>query len=342
VRYWTTADRPVDEQFSYWREVICEAFTPLAAERTPAHRVGESPERGIHSWVRSGLLTSTNCAEVASTTQLITHGAAEVRRTDSDQVFVNLQLSGHCVAGQGDRTCVVRPGGFALFDTTSEYSLEFVGDPGTREWRVVSFRVPRAQLIPLLADPHGFTAVAHDAAAGGVASIVAATMMSIWNTIGALDPAAADAAESAFTSVLAAAAGAGDALRDTRRETLDAALRSAINRYLAANLRHADLSATRVARRFGVSVRKLHGLYEDSDRSFAQTVMALRVRAAARELVADSGRRSLTEIATRWGFCDLSHLNRVFRMYYGCLPSQFRQGGGQPVESRFSASASGS
>ena len=65
-------------------------------------------------WMRSTLLTGTNCAEVVSTTQLITHGDAEVRRTDSDQVFVNLQLRGHCLAGQGDRTCVVPPGGFRV------------------------------------------------------------------------------------------------------------------------------------------------------------------------------------------------------------------------------------
>ena len=332
MRYWTTADRPVSEQFSYWREVICEAFTPLAAQRKASHFPTGRREPGITSWVHSQILTSTNCAELASKTQLITHGKAELRRTTSEQVFVNLQLSGHCVGSQDGRNCVVGPGGFALFDTTREYDLEFVEDPATQEWHVVSFRVPRANLLPLLADPYGFTSIAHDSASGGTANLVASTMLSIWRNINDLDHGAADAAESAFTTMLAAGVGGGDAVHDARRGTLDAVLRAAINRYLAANLRTAeDLSAPQVAQRFGVSVRKLHGLYEGTGRSFAQTVMALRVEGCARELAAGVSRRSMTEMAARWGFADLSHLNRVFRAHHGCLPSEFRAAAVEPA-----------
>ncbi len=325
MRYWTTDDLPPAEQFSYWREVICEAFTPLAAERTRAHLPVQTDRRAISSWVRSRMLTATNCAEVASATQLITHGAEEVRRTQSDHVFVNLQLAGHCVASQDGRECVVRPGGFALFDTTTEYSLEFVADPDSQEWHVVSFRVPRAQLVPLLANPLGFTSVAHDGATSGIAQVVASTMLSMWDAIDSLDMSAADAAESAFTTVLAAAAGGNDRLHETRRDSLNDTLRASINRYLASHIRQPRLSAAHVAQRFGISVRKLHKLYEGGDRSFAQTVMAFRIEGVARELAKDTEGRSLTELAARWGFSDLSHLNRVFRTRFGCLPSQFRE-----------------
>jgi AraC-like DNA-binding protein len=324
MRYWTTEDRPEREQFSYWREVICEAFTPLATRRTSSHRAPGPRQPGITSWVRSRMLTSSNTAEVSSETQLISHGDAEIRRTDSDQVFVNLQLRGHCVAGQDGRTCVVPPGGFALFDTTRAYDLEFVADPTAGEWRVVSFRVPRARLLPLLADEYGFTSVLRDGNRGGTANLVASTMMSIWRNADALDAASADAAESAFTTMLAADIGAGPLLADTRRETLDATLRAAINRHLAANLRSGDLTPQQVARRFGISVRKLHTLYEGGERTFAQTVTAMRVDACARELATGSASGSLSDAAARWGFCDLSHLNRVFRSQKGCLPSEYR------------------
>lgn len=325
MRYWTTDDRPAGEQFSYWREVICQAFTPLTTDRTPTHRASGPEEPGLTSWVRSSLLTSTNCAEVSSRTQLIRHGEAEVRRTASDQVFVNLQLTGHCVASQGGRTCVVPAGGFALFDTTSVYDLEFVEDPEVREWRVLSFRVPREKLVPLLANPHEAMSVSHDAREGGIASIVASTMVSTWKNLGDLDAAGADAAETAYIAVLAAAAGGNDRGRDTGRTSLDATLRASINRYLAANLRTLnDLSAARTARRFGISVRKLHSLYSATERSYAQTLMALRIEACAKELATGSGRLSLTDTATRWGFCDLSHLNRVFRARFGCLPREYR------------------
>ncbi|MDN5853697.1 MAG: helix-turn-helix transcriptional regulator, partial [Actinomycetia bacterium] len=169
---------------------------------------------------------------------------------------------------------------------------------------------------------------------GGAPSLVASTMMSIWNTVGSLDRAATDAADTAFTALLAATAGGGDRLRDACRSELDASLRASINRYVAANLRHADLSAARVARRFGISLRKLHRLYEGTGQTFTQTVMMLRVEGCARDLASEA-RQSLTELASRWGFCDLSHLNKVFRTRYDCLPSQYRDvaiPGGGPAE----------
>lgn len=161
-------------------------------------------------------------------------------------------------------------------------------------------------------------------AAGGIADIVASTMAVIWRNVDQLDSAGADAADLAFRSVLAAAAGAGEAVRDTSRETLDATLRASINRYVVANLAGPDLSASSVARRFGISVRKLHHVYSGSGRSFAQTVMALRVEACARDLASGTRGLPLAEVASRWGFCDQSHLNRVFRAHYGCLPSELR------------------
>jgi AraC-like DNA-binding protein len=51
--------------------------------------------------------------------------------------------------------------------------------------------------------------------------------------------------------------------------------------------------------------------------------------ACARELAADVGHRTLTDTATRWGFADLSHLNRTFRAHYGCLPSEYRAAAGE-------------
>lgn len=148
-------------------------------------------------------------------------------------------------------------------------------------------------------------------------------MMSIWRNADGLDVAAADAAESAFTTMLAADVGAGPLLADTGRETLDATLRAAITRHVEANLRTGNLTPRQVSRRFGISVRKLHALYEGSEGSFAQTVTAMRVDACAREL-ASSTAGSLSDAAARWGFCDLSHLNRVFRLQKGCLPSEYR------------------
>lgn len=325
MHYWTTDDRPAGEQFSYWREVVCQAFTPLAADRTDAPSSTDLPERSLRSWVRSSMLTSTNCAEVSSRSQMLKHGKAELGRTDRDDLFINLQVRGQCIVSQGDRVSTVPAGSFHVVDTTREFRQHYIEDAAYKEWRVVSFRVPRQRLVPLLAHPDGFTAVAHDATAGGINSVVASTMLATWKNIDRLDRVAADAAESAVNTVLAAAAGVNKNAQETNRAELDAALRASINRYVAANLSGAaDLSAAAVASRFGISLRKLHQVYEGTGRTFARTAMALRVEACARQLRAGDQTSSMTDLAARWGFSDLSHLNRVFRLRYGCLPSEFR------------------
>ena len=325
MHYWTTDDRPAGEQFSYWREVVCQAFTPLAADRTDGSATGHLPERSLRSWVRSAMLTSTNCAEVSSRSQLLRHGKTELGRTDRDDLFINLQVRGQCIVSQGDRVSTVPAGSFHVVDTTREFRQHYIEDAEHKEWRVVSFRVPRQRLVPLLANPDGFTAVAHDATAGGIDSVVASTMLATWKNIDRLDRVAADAAESAVNTVLAAAAGAKKDMPETSRAELDAALRASINRYVAAHLRGAaDLSAAAVASRFGISLRKLHQVYEGTGRTFARTAMALRVQACARQLQVGGPTPSMTELAAQWGFSDLSHLNRVFRLHFGCLPSEFR------------------
>jgi AraC-like DNA-binding protein len=326
VRYLTVADQPIADRFGYWRDVICQVCTPLAAEREPEHRGGEPPAQGMTGWVQSAALGSSHCAEVCSRTQSLAHGATEIRRMTSDDIFVSLQLRGRCFAEQGDRRCQVGPGGFAMFDTTDSYRLTYLGDEHSGEWQVLSFRVPRDRLVPLVADRARFTAVTHDGNGGGIAAMVASTMTSIWQHVESLDEPAAQSAEAALLTLLATAASDTGEHLQTHRGAVDTALRASVNRYLTGNLHRADLSAAQVARRFNISVRKLHALYQHTDRTFAQTVMALRVEACARELAAGAARRTLTDTAARWGFADLSHMNRVFRARYGCLPSEFRQG----------------
>jgi AraC-like DNA-binding protein len=323
--YLTTTDKPPADQFSYWREVILGVCTPLDIERVPTYRGGTPAERGFPGSLRFATLLSTNCATVTSRSQSMIHGAAEVRRQSSEDVFISLQLRGSCHAVQGERTCEIRPGSFALFDTARPYRLTHLGD-AVGEWRALSFRVPRARFLPLLANANGFTALTHDANAGGIATVAASTMTGIWRSLGSLDALAAQAAESALVTLLAATVtGRVETGVDT-----DVALRSAVHRYLSTNLHRSDLSAAHVARHLGISVRKLHGLYEHTEQTFAQTVRALRLDACARELAAGA-ERTLTDTATRWGFSDLSHLNRVFRAHYGCLPSEFRAAGGGPA-----------
>lgn len=135
------------------------------------------------------------------------HARTEVSRIESEDVFVNLQVRGHCVVTQDGRTSKVHAGSFHFVDATRQFRQDYIEDPATQDWRVVSFRVARAHLVPLVARPDDFTAVAYDARSGGVNGVTASIMLAVWKYIDRLDRSAADAAESAVNTIAAAPPG---------------------------------------------------------------------------------------------------------------------------------------
>jgi AraC-like DNA-binding protein len=105
---------------------------------------------------------------------------------------------------------------------------------------------------------------------------------------------------------------------------VDAQLRERICAYVRDALGDGPVEPADVARRFHISVRKLHQLFEQTDRSFGRTVLAMRVESVARDLDAGS-RATLTELAATWGFADTSHLHRAFRAPTGRAPGDYRR-----------------
>jgi AraC-like DNA-binding protein len=81
------------------------------------------------------------------------------------------------------------------------------------------------------------------------------------------------------------------------------------------------LTPVKVAERAGVSVRTLHRAFQSSGETFWSWVRDRRLERCHLELTTPSlSRRSITEIAFRWGFGDLSTFDRNFRKRYGMAP----------------------
>jgi hypothetical protein len=154
---WRTDNRPEAEQYSYWREAVCEAFTPL---RPTARGTRDSWDRkGLMGWVDSHPYGDVNGAEIETCDQTIHHGLDEVGRLNHEVAFVNLMLSGRCVVRQGDSTCFSGPGTFSIVDARRTFHLDYLDD-----WRTISFRLPINSLPDGI--PDGVTAVTYAASIG--------------------------------------------------------------------------------------------------------------------------------------------------------------------------------
>lgn len=93
----------------------------------------------------------------------------------------------------------------------------------------------------------------------------------------------------------------------------------------AALLDDPELTPAMVAERVGISVRTLHRAFQASGETFWSWVRDRRLERCHIELTSPSfSRRSITEVAFRWGFNDLSTFDRNFRKRYGVSPRMIR------------------
>ena len=313
------------DQMSFWADVLCQAFTPLSPSRSRDHIERSSIPSGLSGWVRSAPVGGGNAAEIASCTQRIEHGHREVARTSEDVVFVNLQLDGHCVTTQDDRQCTVSRGEFAVVDSTRPYRLEFV-EPEEKGslWRVLSFRLPHAQLADLT-NPDISTTARNFTGTSGSARLLSSLMLETWRTDSSLVSIERQMISAAHVDLLRAVLG-GAAEREMRqsRDT-DHLLRIAAIRYIETHLPFGRVSATATAHHLGVSVRTVHALFERSGTTFGALVRQHRLEACRRDLADTRNDCSVAAIAAMWGFADSAHLAKAFRSQFGCSPSDYRK-----------------
>ncbi|WP_417235267.1 helix-turn-helix domain-containing protein [Arthrobacter sp.] len=309
---WNTSVHPVQDQFDYWREVICQAFVPLAPGR-------KDQRPGFASDVETRPLADVNRAKIVSRAQSTHHGPGEVARTSEPYYFVNLQLRGQCRTEQGPTTSIVQPGQFVLLDTAEPFYLEFEQD-----WEMLSFRIPHRRLDARLA---GYRPRVGEAlGTHGAGRIAGSLVQLLWDAEtmhGGI--AEHEIEESLLAATAAAVAGTPPDPDELGRDTLQAALQ----RHIREHLTDPGLSVHSVCRAFAFSPRTLHNLFADTGRSFAATVRDLRLDRAAQLLSDGAYQPGISHLGMSLGFGDPSSFGRAFRRRFGCSPRDYRRAAGE-------------
>jgi AraC family transcriptional regulator, positive regulator of tynA and feaB len=95
--------------------------------------------------------------------------------------------------------------------------------------------------------------------------------------------------------------------------------------YCRQNLHDPELTPQRAADHVRISVRTLHSRFKLIGKSFGRWVLDNRLD-ACRNALRDVNQNafSISEIAYRWGFNDLSYFNKAFRARFDCSPREWR------------------
>jgi AraC-like DNA-binding protein len=111
--------------------------------------------------------------------------------------------------------------------------------------------------------------------------------------------------------------------RDGSAPRLEEYHRQRIRQHALAELRDPDLSVESIAAAVGLSVRRIHQLFADTEMTLMRWIWSERLARCHSGLVDASIRgERIGGVAYEWGFSDPAHFSRAFRQRYGVSPSQ--------------------
>ncbi|MUZ62177.1 helix-turn-helix domain-containing protein [Agrobacterium vitis] len=306
---WNANEMPERDRFPYWREVLCEAYIAL-------NPILEGEQR-FKGEVRANLLDCINVTTISSSRQKIHRRRLDISRMPHEVYFLNLQVKGQCRMMQGSREALLEPGDFSLVDSTEPYLNDYCSD----DWTQYSFRIPRAMLKPLLKQADKQTAIRFTNA-HPIASVAIDYLKSVAQNAEHIGTASTPIANH-IVDLVAMAAGVSTTEEDRARGTLRSQLSRSVIQFIGAHAADPTLTPAKAAQHFKISVRYVHRLLEESGETFSRLLLKRRLERCADDLRAEAA-ISISEIAFRWGFNDLSHFSKTFRHHFGVAPRDYR------------------
>lgn len=305
----STDELPSNERAQAWRDWMSTLFFGLESDL-----YGAEVFDGHLSNARAGDVLMTR---LDANRHRVIRSPGLARASEASYLKIIAPWEGNAAVEQHGRQAWVRPGGWAIYDTTGSYE---VANPERSQHLIVM--LPKEQLIErgLRLDT---LMGRHVGGASGISRVALEAMRHTYQELPSMTPEAARGAGDLILEMvrlsLQELAGRGNGA--TQRE----AFKDRIRDYIGQHLRDPALSIDRIAEVLRCSKRHLHQAFSDEEVTLAQFILQRRLQACMRDLRNPQYQpRTITDIAFSWGFNNGAHFSRVFREHAGLSPSDFR------------------
>ena len=243
------------------------------------------------------------------------HGQNDLMKGWRGQAFIIWQNLGRIEVNEGGHRYVTQKDSLVLIDPTMENTFGSDGDAG-----FVAMAIPDYQLARLRKGKSRVFASPIDGSAG-LGRIVSGMFRDIVVYGNQLTLREMEIATSSLISLL------GSALCERQTKVNS---QSGLLEHMAAwvieHVSDQNISPCTLAEVFNLSRRSLYRIFAANDLKPDAWLWTLRIEEAARQLRETSCQDcSITELAFRTGFNDISHFSRLFRQTYGTTPSRYRR-----------------
>ena len=303
------------DRLAYWRDVVCATFVELECDGLGSD--------GFFGSMSNSEIGDIQISEVRSTSQIVSRTRAKIAGSDKDYFLLSLQTKGQGVLAQDGRTALLRPGDFALYDTTRPYDLRFEGG-----FSQLVLRLPRDIVAGRLADAEHCTAlrIMGNSGAGRLASMF---IRQLHNEIDDIDPVTVSRLHVSTVDLLATALAEQGGMSGTSNES-HILLRRRVGAFIEDHLGDPNLSCEMIASAQRISQRYLRKIFEASSQSVSELIWARRLDQAKRYL-ADPllSHVAVTAIVFDVGYKDSAHFSRSFKTKFGLTPRDYRAAAAQ-------------
>jgi AraC-like DNA-binding protein len=315
---WSTDHLPWRDRFEYWREERARRMFGVDAE------IASDWRPRFTGRISGRAVGPARVIDVAVTTYTMRRTERAIDRSPDASFYIRYLVGGRGVTLVGDRADRVVPGTIS----TGMSDVPYTNMPDPQMPTPGDLCVYRAIRIPLSALPDLPTASRRLASqqhrgTSGLDALLRTYLATFLEQMPHLSGEAAEQAVRTLAQLALAARGA----TETRDEPGTAAIREGLlaraRHLIERDLHRTDLTPAHVAAELGVSLRKLHLVFEPSGESVGRHLLARRLARSDR-LLREAPHMSVTEIAYASGFEALSTFFRGYRAAFGASPGERR------------------
>jgi AraC-like DNA-binding protein len=306
---WRSVNYPVCQQYDAWYAALNESHLKWMLRKPAETRFNGEIDMRMIGDVRLLHCRCDSCQGMRT--------KREIARSGGEYFGILLLYGGTETVSFSDRTANLDKSGLLIWDSADP--LEFTTSPGLKK---VTMLVPRPMLkqrVSNVEDSVGRSISMNH----GLGAVTASHIMALGQQTNRIEKRSAASLVDLTLELVATCLEAQSErpMTQSRNELLQD-----VKRFIENNLDDPKLSPPVIAKQCNISIRYLHLLFHDSGSSVSGWILNRRLEQCRRELVHTGQlRKSITDIAYRWGFNDSAHFCRAFKRLYGVSPREYRK-----------------
>lgn len=306
----TTRGVDLGARSRHWHETIGRTYFPLdLVFRRPEAFDGE-----LTCWQLGALSLSRLTSDALMYRRLPRHLAAQ----GPEEFLVTVPAKSEVRFSQCGKEVRANPGAFIIERSHEPY--EFSHDEPADLWVLkVSQDMPGGRVRA----PDRFCSLEFDAT-NGASGLFVDMLHLVPHRHAAMTEEARATVGRQLVDLLALALQCDERVLKSGTSSVRAAHLARIEAFVYANIGDPDLGPDDVANGCGISVRYLHELFRDTNRTLGQWIRDQRLQAVQEDLSNLADTRSIGEIAYARGFSDQAQFSRAFRARFGLTAKEMR------------------